>query len=112
MKVIKAVEELDGVTMISLQGKLDETTAPALKAELKKIVETNSDRLVLDLSDLEFMDSTGMEAVLYGLRIMVGREGDLRIAAPPDSVRALFELARLDRVFRIVDSVADAVEHG
>ncbi len=108
MNVIKAVDEVDGVALISLQGRLDADSSPILRAELKKVVERGLDRLVLDFSDLEFMDSTGIEAVLYGLRIMLGREGDIRIAAPPPPVRALFELARLDKVFRIFDSVAQA----
>ena len=65
--------------------------------------------LVLDLSGVEFMDSTGLGAMLSGLRLATANGGSLRIAGLTESVRRLFDMVKMDRVFDIYASIDEAV---
>jgi len=66
-------------------------------------------RLALDLTRVRFVDSSGLGAMLSGLRRVHGRGGDLRLCGLAPPVRALFELVRMHRVFEIHNSRDEAV---
>lgn len=68
------------------------------------------DRIVVDLSRVTFMDSSALGVLINGLK-RVGPDGGIEVIAPHPSVRALFRMTRMDRVFTLVD-VASAVEWG
>jgi anti-anti-sigma factor len=64
---------------------------------------------VVDLNDVPFIDSSGLAALISGLKAARTAGGDLRIARPSDQARMLFELTRLDKVLLAYPSVEDAV---
>jgi anti-sigma B factor antagonist len=69
----------------------------------------NQGRVVLDMSRVRFVDSSGLGALLSCLRDVNSRKGDLRLCAMSRPVRALFELLRMHRLFSIHDSVDSAI---
>ena len=77
-----------------------ELIAPVLQAERQ---------VVLDLGRLQFVDSSGLGAILSCLRTLNGRGGDLRLFGMTRPVRALFELVRMHRVFEVFNSGDEAV---
>jgi anti-sigma B factor antagonist len=85
-------------TVIALQGELDLATAPELERRLHEIDAMTRGRLLIDLSGLEFMDSTGL-VVLIGAERSAQANGDrLSLRRGPNQVQRLFELAGvLDR---------------
>lgn len=66
-------------------------------------------KVVLDLSGVKFIDSSGLGALISCLRQVNGRKGDFRLCSMSTNVRALFELMRMHRVFNIHSSREDAV---
>lgn len=66
-------------------------------------------RVVLDMASVKFVDSSGLGALISCLRQVNGRRGDFRLCEMSRTVRALFELMRMHRVFNIHDTRADAV---
>jgi anti-sigma B factor antagonist len=64
--------------------------------------------IVLDLGEIEFMDSTGLGAMLSCLRTIKAKGGSLRLASLTPEVRRLFDLVMMDRVFEIYEDVATA----
>ena len=68
-----------------------------------------SDNVILDLSAVQFMDSTGLGALLSCLRLMKAKGGTLRLAALSPEVRRLFDMVLMDRVFEIHPDVASAL---
>jgi anti-sigma B factor antagonist len=83
--------------------------APAFKDEVTKHIEAGHSQLVLDLSRVEFVDSSGLGALVACLK-RLGPRGNMAIAGASGAVIRLFNLTRMDRVFSLHDSVDAAVE--
>ncbi|AOF94729.1 STAS domain-containing protein [Sphingobium sp. RAC03] len=104
------------MTAISMDGdlaiieveadRLDAVAAPAFKAALQAHIDGTVRKVLLDLRRVGFMDSTGL-GVLVSLLKMLGKDGSLAVAGAQPSVRRLFELTRLDTVFRLTDGVEE-----
>jgi anti-sigma B factor antagonist len=87
---------------------LDAATSRAFKEQIAMVLETER-KVALDLSRLQFVDSSGLGVMLSCLRTLNGRGGDLRLFGMTRPVRALFELVRMHRVFEIYHSRDEAV---
>jgi anti-sigma B factor antagonist len=99
----------DGSTQLTLVGELDLATLHVLERELEQIVASEN-RLVLDLRRLEFVDSSGLHALLRADRRFTDAGGQLTIVRGPRAVERLFRLTGLDTRLRIVDQ--DELGHG
>ena len=95
------VENVRDVAVIELPvEELDAGNAGELKSDMAPILDGQS-KIVFDLSRLQFVDSSGLGAFLSCLRKVNERGGDLKLCAMSKSVRAVFELVRMHRVFDI-----------
>jgi anti-sigma B factor antagonist len=90
------------------ETRMDAAVAPELKHQIAQLLDDGATRIVLDLSQVTFMDSSSLGALVSLLK-MVGNRGDLIIAGAKGIVADLFKLTRMDRVFRMADSVDAAV---
>ncbi|MEE1612152.1 STAS domain-containing protein [Microvirga sp. CF3016] len=100
------VEHLEqSVTLMRLQGRLDAAAAPGLLARLTGAIAEGKTQFVVDLAEVPFIDSTGLGALVSGLKAARRVEGDLRLAAPGPQVRKLLRLTTLDRVFTILETI-------
>jgi anti-sigma B factor antagonist len=97
-----------GVTVVKPHGRLNMVAAPTLRKQLHDLVAGGSSRVVVDLSDTEFIDSSGLGALISGLKVARQAGGDLRIAAPTRQVITVLELTNLNRVLRAHVSAEDA----
>ena len=79
-----------------------------LDVELEALIDADARLLVLDLSDVTFIDSSGLGALIAGLKATRRAGGDLRIAQVPEQVMTVLRLTNLDRVLRAHPTVADA----
>ena len=100
----------DGIDIVKLPERLMMADAPAARATLKEIIGAGSGRLILDLSDTAFMDSSGLSVLVSSLQAARKKEGDVYLAGMSNTVRALFELTRLHTVFKIFDDEAAALK--
>jgi anti-sigma B factor antagonist len=92
--------------VLALAGEIDLYTAPRLQSELTSALSANkSAQIVVDMSAVEFCDSTGMNVLLAAQRVANERGGDLTLAAPRPSVRKILEVTGLESVFTIHDDV-------
>lgn len=98
MKIISTVHT--DVAVVSITGRLTASGAPLLRAEVRDIIDAGTVQLVVDLADTEFIDSSGLGALIGGLKTARQAGGDLRIAAVPEKVNAVLRLTNLDRVLR------------
>ncbi|HWJ81157.1 MAG TPA: STAS domain-containing protein [Nocardioides sp.] len=100
--------EVGGATVLAANGRLNMVSAPALKARVDDEVGAGNARLVVDLAGVDFIDSSGLGAIIGGLKAARQAGGDLRIAAAGEQVRAVLGLTNLDRILRPYDSVEEA----
>ena len=84
-------------------GEIDLYTAPRLHTELAGVIANMApeSRVVVDMSGVEFCDSTGMNVLLSSLREARERGGELELAAPRPAVRKILQVTGLDSVFTI-----------
>ena len=92
-------------TVLSVGGDLDVVGAPDLRQAVVTAVADGSRLLVLDLSELDFVDSFGIGAVVGALKRLRQRGGDLALVCPSPRVRRVFEICDLDRILALHDSI-------
>jgi anti-sigma B factor antagonist len=102
-------EVQDGVAIVRPQGRLTMVTAADLRKVVADTVGSGRARVVVDLSGTEFMDSSGLGALIAGLKTARQAGGDLRIAGLGPQVATVLKLTNLDRVLRPHGSVAEAL---
>ncbi|NKY40559.1 STAS domain-containing protein [Cellulomonas septica] len=90
-------------------GRLTMVTASELRSRVDETVAAGHRVVVLDLADTTFMDSSGLGALVGGLRATREVGGDLRIARPGPQIRTVLQLTTMDRVLRPYDTVEDAL---
>ena len=94
--------------LVELSGALNARSAEDAKQKFRDLSEEGASRVIVDLSGVPFIDSSGLAALVSGLKTFGGDAQNLRLAAPQSQAQLLFELTMFDRVFQIYDSVADA----
>lgn len=108
--MLSNVHEIDEVTVADLSGRVDAATSPEAKAQLHELIAEGHVKIVLNLRELTFLDSSGLGMLVSCLRRCVASGGDVCVAEAPEFVRSIFELTRLTRVFRICDSSQEAAQ--
>lgn len=103
-------EEHDNILQIRLEGELDANNVSALAELFESGAAQGKNRFIFDLSRLEYIDSSGLGAFVKRLKAARLGGGDLKIAAPAEDVKKVFELTRLDRVFDIRETIEEARE--
>jgi anti-sigma B factor antagonist len=103
----------NGILVVTVEvERLDAAAAPLFKKELIDNVEDQPRRVILDVSGVQFLDSTGL-GVFVSLLKMMGSSGVIGIVGAQPPVRRLLQITQLDRIFRTFDTLndADAILH-
>lgn len=91
------------------EERLDASNSGDLREIMLNLLEAGGQQLVIDLSQVNFIDSSGLGALLSGFKSANLRSGSLVLAGLQSRVQSMFELTRLQRVFEIFSSVEDAL---
>lgn len=97
------------VSTVTFSGALNARSAEEAKQTFRNLVEEGVAQVVVDLHDVPFIDSSGLAALVSGLKTLGGEASNLKLAAPQSQARLLFELTMFDRVFEIHDTLEDAL---
>lgn len=105
------VNNINGITIFKLnEKKLDTNISGLVKGELILLLKVEGiNKLVLDLSEVEACDSSGLSAIIVANRILNSNNGEFLLAAPTDKVLALIRVTQLDRVLKICKTVEEAL---
>lgn len=102
-------EKVENFTILTIAGEhLDASNAKEFKRDVAAILEEGS-KAILDMSQLQFVDSSGLGAILSCLRHLNKQQGDLYLCSMTKPVRTLFELVRMHRVFQIFNTREEAL---
>lgn len=105
----------EGVELLLVEGELDIATAPRLISVLNRAVQEALRSLVVDLSDVDFMDSTGLALLINAHRRLTRRSKGFAVVCPPGPLRRVFEVTDLVETLHVVpdrDSAWAAVAPG
>jgi anti-sigma B factor antagonist len=95
------VTSTDGEVVVSVRGEIDMATAPSLWKELTELIPDVQKRLVIDLADTRFIDSTGMGVFVKAFKRLRHGGAELVLKSPNNSARKVLNLTGLDRVLTI-----------
>ena len=100
--------ERDGCAVVAVEGEVDLATAPRLREALAAVVAEGHLRVVVDLSATEFLDSTGLGALVTGLKRVRARGGDMKVVCTSPRVCKVFEITSIDKVVPVCASLDEA----
>jgi anti-anti-sigma factor len=93
------------------ERRFDASIAGFVKGEFTILLHTEDVRkLIIDLSEVEYCDSSGLSAILLAFRILQSNEGQIRLASPTKNVKTLIEISQLDRVLNVCNTVNEALK--
>ena len=96
------------VIVMELPEKLNHLEGTTFLAEMKPLLESDRPRMVLDCSQVQHIDSAGIEVLLESMEEVMKRDGDLKLAALSPSCAAILELMRVDRLFEVFETADEA----
>lgn len=104
--------ERNGWMVLSLSGEIDIATAPRVRERMHSLLAEGHERLVVDLDDVGFLDSTGLGVLVGILKRVRTQGGELRLVCSQPRIVKVFEITRLDSAFAIFDTIDGAVGDG
>ena len=107
MNLTLSTREVGGRTVVAVGGEIDVYTAPKLRDTITELVAAGTYHLIVDMQDVEFLDSTGLGVLVGGLKKVRAHDGSLELVCTADRLLKIFKITGLAKVFVIHDS-ADA----
>jgi anti-sigma B factor antagonist len=99
--------DLDGAPGLAVRGEVDVAAVPALEQALDAAIRDSVGAFVLDLCDVEFLDSSGLRVLLHARALLARDERGLAIVCPPGNVRRLLEMVGVADLLFLYDSRED-----
>jgi anti-sigma B factor antagonist len=99
----------DQRAVVAVRGEIDLFTAPELKATLTDAIEDGRSRIVVDLSDTTFLDSTALGVLIGAVKRLRSRDGRMTIVNTDQNIAKTFEITGLDQIFTIRGTRDEAV---
>lgn len=87
--------------VLPLKGEVDLHVSPTVTASLNEMIDKKPERMVVDLSEVSYIDSAGLAALIEAMQKVEGYGGKFMLAGLQETVRSIFEISRLDQVFQI-----------
>ena len=109
-QVVKEIRRLDQAVAVDIRGDVDLHRSPALRETLARLIEENPVRLVLNLTEVGYMDSSGVATLVEALQRIQRKKGRLQLHSLRPRVRSIFEIARLESIFEIYSSEDEALK--
>jgi len=107
LPLLLSTERAEGVSVLKVTGDLDLSTIDAFDAELEQSLD--SERLVIELADCTFIDSSALRALVRAQKLVTRAGGELALVAPSQPARRVLEIATLDRFVPVFGTVGEAV---
>jgi anti-sigma B factor antagonist len=108
---LREEDSASGTHVINVRGEIHVQTAPRFSQRLSEAIDSGNTAIVLDLSAVEFIDSTGLSVLLSGLRRVTQQQGRLALVCANPTVLRLFQITSLDETFDIFPERAAAFAH-
>lgn len=109
MDLTLSTRDAAGKTVVAVGGEIDVYTAPKLRDKISELVSGGVYDLVVDMEEVEFLDSTGLGVLVGGLKKVRAHDGSLELICTQDRLLKIFRITGLAKVFVIHDSESAAL---
>ena len=106
---LETVGPIGDCAVLQVTGEVDVYTAPLLREQMRELVAKGAVHLIADLSLVDFLDSTGLGALIGGLRRLREADGSLTLVISTPRILRIFQITGLTKAFAAQRSVADAI---
>ncbi len=101
--------EENGVTVIRMEGRFDSAISEHFKQSIKSLCDNGQINYVIDMKDVNYIDSSGLGGIVASLRQIRQMNGELKVSCLNEQVRSIFQLTRCHRLIEIYDDTKTAV---
>jgi anti-sigma B factor antagonist len=101
--------EVDSRTIVAVGGEIDVYTAPKLRDKISELVGDGHYDLVIDMENVDFLDSTGLGVLVGGLKKVRAHDGSMELICSQDRLLKIFRITGLAKVFTIHESESGAL---
>lgn len=105
----KKISSASPGSVLPLEGEIDLHVSPRISLLLNEMIARKPERLVVDLSKVTYLDSSGLAVLIEAMQNVEKDGGKFAIVGMQETVRSIFEIARLDQIFRIFPDVDTAL---
>jgi len=98
----------NGIRIIKISGDIDAYHSPKLKEQMEEVVKGDLKMIILDFSEVPYIDSAGLGTLVSILRDTRNYQKELKIAGLRKNIKRIFEMTRLDNIFKIYDTIEEA----
>ncbi len=102
------VTQVNGLDVITLRGRVDGMTSPQVEEAIKALMDGEKYRLILDMTEVEFMSSAGWWVLIEAQKKAKKQNGELILVNVNEKIRASLNLVGMDNYFKLCDSVSAA----
>ncbi|GEM_PF-684843 len=102
------VEKLNNFTLVKLSGEIDVSVAPKLRNLLRELIEGGQENLVIDLTEVPFIDSSGLGIFVVAFKLAKAKNGAIKFVGARPEVLKVIQLTRLDKHFQLFESMEQA----
>ena len=103
------IEIKNGLTVCSVDGEIDINSSPDIKKAFDKVLSKKTPRIIVNLSKVTYVDSSGLATLVGILKNMRSYGGRMRLAGMSPKIKSLFEITKLDKLFDIMASEEEAI---
>ena len=103
------IERVGDASVVHLKGEVDLNVSPTLRTELSDLTATKASVIVIEMSNVPYIDSSGVATLVECLQRVSRYKGSLRLCNLTNRARGVFEISRLDTVFSIFDTQEEAL---
>lgn len=107
---IEAIRQSADVAVLVVHGQADLHSAPELRERLQGVIDDGAFHVIVDLTDVSFVDSMTLGVLLGGVKRLRPQGGQLRVVVDRPGLRRIFEVTLLDRVFTLFPTRAEALD--
>jgi anti-sigma B factor antagonist len=103
-------KEEDGIVFLKISGRLDADSSRDAEETVDSVLEKNTNRLLFDLSALDYLSSAGLRVLLSAAKAMKRRDGKMVLCCLNEFVREIFEVSGFEALIPIADSVESGIK--
>ncbi len=102
--LVISLRNVEGTPVLDLNGEVDSYNSPKLREKMVNLIDDGQSNLVINLSGVDYIDSTGLGTLVGGLKRASEKGGAIQIICPNEQIYKVFSITGLVKVFKIFDN--------
>ena len=99
----------DGCTIVAITGEIDLNSSPQLRKAFVDLIEQGAVKVIVDFANVSYIDSSGLATLIEMMQRVKRVQGTMHLSQMSDKIKSLFEITKLDKLFKIYQSQDEAL---